>query len=350
MIEKERQYYHPGVFIKDFANSLEMTQEEFANRIGITPKQMSLLLNEKASITPDIASKLAGFFNNSIDFWLNLQSSYDAYKERLKQEEAFEEEKRIYEMIDAAFLKQVRIISNNKPSNLKENILALRKNTQVSSLCLLKNKDICSSFRKVKLSEEKEINIVCQNVWVSIAMNSARHTETKKFSKEKLTDEIDYFRSLTTESPEVFRDKLINKLADAGVCLILLPKLKNARINGVFKWINDSKAMIALNAYGSYNDRFWFSFFHELGHALSNRKGSDSISSEDEIEADTFARDTLLPLEVLNKLNGHYSESSILKLAKEEKIHPGIIVGRLQKEGLIPYSHLNRLKEKYQII
>ena len=56
-----------------------MTMDEFSEGLGITVKELSLLLTQKASITPDIAYKLSGVIGNSVEFWFNLQSNYDDY-------------------------------------------------------------------------------------------------------------------------------------------------------------------------------------------------------------------------------------------------------------------------------
>ena len=44
-----------------------------------------------------------------------------------------------------------------------------------------------------------------------------------------------------------------------------------------------------------------------------------------------------------------YSEKRVLSFAKEQEIAPGIVVGRMQREGMIKYSMLNNLKERYEI-
>ncbi|MEF2832917.1 MAG: hypothetical protein U0N94_00650 [Clostridia bacterium] len=43
-------------------------------------------------------------------------------------------------------------------------------------------------------------------------------------------------------------------------------------------------------------------------------------------------------------------ERSVLQFAKEQEIAPGIVVGRMQMEGMIRYNMLNNLKEKYEIV
>jgi len=60
--------------------------------------------------------------------------------------------------------------------------------------------------------------------------------------------------------------------ADAGVALALVPEIKVVPISGAAKWLTPEKAMIGLNLRGKSNDRFWFTFFHEAGHILNDRK------------------------------------------------------------------------------
>lgn len=70
---------HPGFYLKDYLEEIQMTQEEFASSLEINGKQISLILNGKANITPEIAFKLSNFMGTSVEVWLNLQKSYDAY-------------------------------------------------------------------------------------------------------------------------------------------------------------------------------------------------------------------------------------------------------------------------------
>ncbi|MFO7803118.1 MAG: HigA family addiction module antitoxin [Desulfovermiculus sp.] len=46
----------------------------------------SLSLNEKRSITPDSALRLAQYFGTTPEFWLNLQQTYDLKIARQKKE------------------------------------------------------------------------------------------------------------------------------------------------------------------------------------------------------------------------------------------------------------------------
>lgn len=89
MINEKRRLkrYHPGVYVRDALNDLNMSSKEFSIRSGISERTLSDLINEKGGITFDIAIKLAEFFKTSINVWTNLQNAYDAYviEERLKR-------------------------------------------------------------------------------------------------------------------------------------------------------------------------------------------------------------------------------------------------------------------------
>lgn len=355
MSKNIKKAYHPSEYIKDYLEAIEMTQDEFAKRLGISGKQLSLILSENASITVDIAYKLSKLIGTSAQLWLNLQNGYDTYQLYLKEQEQLEEEISYFKMIDKKFLNKLNIIEK---TDKKDEILSkLCRTLKVSSLRLLEQPDIQCFYRTSITKDETIENIVCRNVWVSLAVNIAKKQTVNDFNEEKLLSYIDTFRTFTTTSPEYFYPKLKDMLSECGVSLVILPTLKNSNINGVVKWLDSSKVMMALNTRGAYNDKFWFSFFHELKHVLQKAKRKMIIGEENcipnyeiilEYEADLFAKEILIPTNEFDKLY-FFDEKSIIEFAKKVNIHPGIVVGRLQKENKIPFSHLNRLKEKYEI-
>lgn len=71
--------FHPGVYLKDTIDVLDLTIDEFSVKTGISKDDLSLIVDEKMNITLDIAEKLAKYFDNSTNYWLNLQKQYDEY-------------------------------------------------------------------------------------------------------------------------------------------------------------------------------------------------------------------------------------------------------------------------------
>ena len=69
--------FHPGQYVEELIKEYNVTQKEFAERLGISEIKVGKLVNGEESISNDIARKLAKITNISMITWLNLQSIYD---------------------------------------------------------------------------------------------------------------------------------------------------------------------------------------------------------------------------------------------------------------------------------
>ena len=92
-------------------------------------------------------------------------------------------------------------------------------------------------------------------------------------------------------------------------------------------------------------DSFWFTLLHECHHILT----LDAEADDD--RADAFAKETLIPEDAYQMFvrNGDFSSSSVHQFAYEIKRDAGIVVGRLQYDGIVGYNNveLNHLKSKF---
>ena len=69
---------HPGeILAAEFLEPLEMSQYHLAKSIGVPPRRINEIVQGKRAISADTALRLARFFGNAAQFWLNLQSRYD---------------------------------------------------------------------------------------------------------------------------------------------------------------------------------------------------------------------------------------------------------------------------------
>jgi addiction module HigA family antidote len=69
---------HPGeILLLEFLEPLEITPYRLSKDIGVAQTRISEILAEKRGITADTALRLARYFGNSAQFWLNLQTAYD---------------------------------------------------------------------------------------------------------------------------------------------------------------------------------------------------------------------------------------------------------------------------------
>lgn len=351
--------FHPGEYIKDLIEEMELTQSEFARRLNVSEKVLSELVNCKTPMNKDVAENLATMTGTSVTVWLNLQLAYDAAVLENKIDTEIKADEAILNVLDYSYFVKLECVCRARKK--EEKISELRKYFAVASLSILNNKDFLVNFRAAT-SKESNKNVICANAWVQTAINMARNVETERYNPKKLKSLLPEFRKMTLLQADKFAPKMQRILAECGVALIFLPHLKNSGINGAVRWLNNNKVLLAINTRGAYADIFWFSFFHELCHVFQHKiaktfitaKDNNEIESVDiklEKEADLFAVDSLISSHNYNEFTSGsiFTRESILAFADKIDIHPGIVVGRLQHDRFIDFRSFNDLRTKYQI-
>lgn len=78
MIKNGMPPIHPGEILREeFLVPLQTDTIAFAERLGVPAATVEAVVNERAPVTPELASKLAAHFKTSEGFWLSLQANYD---------------------------------------------------------------------------------------------------------------------------------------------------------------------------------------------------------------------------------------------------------------------------------
>ena len=89
----QRVTTHPGEMLREeFLVPLGITANALALRIRVPATRVGEILHGRRAVTPDTALRLARFFGNSPEFWLNLQQMHDLSKARLELGAAIERE------------------------------------------------------------------------------------------------------------------------------------------------------------------------------------------------------------------------------------------------------------------
>jgi len=65
---------------EEFLRPLKMTQKQLADHIGCDVKVINRIINEKTSVTAEMALKLGASLNTSAEFWLNAQKAIDVFE------------------------------------------------------------------------------------------------------------------------------------------------------------------------------------------------------------------------------------------------------------------------------
>lgn len=350
--------FHPGYYLVDAIEELEMTQDEFAKRSGISAKTVSLLLNGKTPLSNDLAMKISTMLGISVETLLNLQKTYDEKKIAIDRERELDEQISVVENIDYGyFVKNGFLLEAKCKLEKAKNLCSFLK---VGELQALRRRDLLASFRTT-VSTVSDKNIINANVWLLTALNQGVAMKVKPFNEKLLKAYIPEIRSLTTKPQEEFYPRLCKIFYECGVAFVVLPALKNCGVNGVVRWY-DEKVVLAINDRFRYADTFWFSLFHEIKHVFQKKKTrviikcDDFLEIEEDLErdADTFASNTLIPEEEYQwfcSIRGQYiSKSDVRFFARKIGVHPGIVVGRLQHDGKIAHSSMADMRDRYKFL
>jgi addiction module HigA family antidote len=77
MINNALSPIHPGEFLKEALEELNLSQAQFARAIGVSPMRISHVVNATRPVTAELALLFGRAFKQSPQYWLNLQADYD---------------------------------------------------------------------------------------------------------------------------------------------------------------------------------------------------------------------------------------------------------------------------------
>lgn len=224
--------FHPGYYIKEIIEESGLSQKDFAKRLDTTPKNLSILVRGEQNLSIDIAMKLSRMLGTSVEYWLNLQKSYDALIAEFELSKELEKERRIFKYFQYTYFRE-NFGLPDLPRKINEQIKCLREFLNVASLSVFTKQNMAVSFRSAS-EDMREANTARANAMVQIAINQALKIEAPKFDKKKFEKAVDYALTLTTQHGDFY--PLIRKaFEDAGVIFVIFPNLPGSGINGATK-------------------------------------------------------------------------------------------------------------------
>jgi len=347
----------PGETVLETIEAYGMSQAELAERMGRPKKTVNEIIHGKAAITPETALQLERVLNVPARFWMNREQQYREAlaraTERTRLEENIDwlERMPVAEMVKRGWIEK----KGDKVAQIEEllNFFGVASPDQWNEVWL--NPQV--AFRKsLAYSSTPE----ALAAWLRKGELDAQHIGCRPFDAQRFQAALIEIRKLTVASPAVFVRSATELCAASGVALVLVPQLKQTQVSGATRWITSEKALLQLSLRYKEDGQFWFSFFHEAGHILLHGKKDIFIedegtadperSEQKEHEANQFAADLLIDPAAYQKfvsIRKTFSKADIRQFAADQKIAPGIVVGRLQHDQLLPFSHCNDLKVKF---
>lgn len=343
----------PGNTICDLLEERQWTKAELSRRLGQSEKHVNLLLSGKAGLTEDTAIRLERVLGGSAQFWLALESQY---REAITRHEVNEELKESVSWLTYFPLREMRERGYiSRSDKTRETVTELLSFFSVASVEAWQAEYNSPSYA-FRASDKMSMNSRPVAAWLRQGERIASKIGCADYNPKLFKSFLHDARSLTLKrTPIEFADILTRECAKCGVAVVLLPALPKCPVSGCMRWLSPKKALLMLSDRFKTSDHFWYTFFHEAGHILLHGskqiyfEGSEGKRNRLEDEADAFARNILIPPAVARTLELiEHSRDAITTFAGKIGIAPGIVVGRMQHDGLLPWkSTLNSLKQNY---
>jgi HTH-type transcriptional regulator/antitoxin HigA len=343
--------FPPGEFLREEIAERGWTQEVFADILGKSERLVNEVIVGKREITAATAQALAAALGTSAQFWLNLESAYRLYREAQKNA-ADESVSRRAKLYSKAPVKEM----------LKRGWIDSSSNVDILE------RSVCDYFEISTIDEEPQFlphaakksssyDSVSASLmtWLYRARQLARASIVSgQFRHDSVAGVLEALRTLLMAPAEIRQVAKI--LGDHGIRLVIVEPISKTRVDGVTFWLNSKSPVIALSLRYDRVDSFWFVLMHELGHVDARDGQTDMLPivddldlmklgaiPENEKQAHLFAEAALVPPEELSDFIARtrplYSKVKIANFARRVRVHPGIVVGQLQKRGEIDWSH-----------
>lgn len=344
-MDMKKSVKHPGIILSEIIDSKGLSQRDLSLELAVAPSLLNGILKGKRNLTPTIVISLEAM--GVIDSASSLLKAQVRYSLELAKNDIatsnkvarLNEWKKIGEIVPVSFFKQdlnLNIVNSDDIAKIY-NIYGV---TNYKELQNLVNGYELSHFRKsIKLESEKN-NLIAWSVLAKYKASTQKLKKTfNKNSSEELINELKRVFSKNTNTISNTK-KVLNKY---GIKFLVLDRPTKTHADGKSFICDNGSPVIVLSLKYKRLDNFAFTLLHEIYHVynhLFSEKYNNSISNENndlmELEADRYARNMLIPVELWEDFiytNDSFTDNVIYDFSDTYHIHPGIVRGRICHEN-----------------
>jgi HTH-type transcriptional regulator / antitoxin HigA len=340
---------HPGTFIAEELEARGWAQADLAYVLGWDVSQLNRLVKGATDITPDSAVALGDAFDVPAEFFMNLQKLHDLQRARrpdpgVRARAAWLSVFPIREMIKRGW------IEDTEPSLLDLQLMRFFEKNRVEDIPFAN--DVPVLPHAAKKTGYEHITPV-QYVWLHRVKKLAEQVEAPLYSEDALRNALPSIRAHMMDKDDFGKiPQILNK---CGVRFVIVEGLPGSKIDGVCLWL-DGQPVIGMTLRLDRTDNFCFVLRHEIEHVLRGDGKEQSFAPVDEAPAgadegedrataekpecediaDRAAAQFCVPQDLLESFilrkSPFISEPDVLAFAARVEIHPGVVVGQIQKK------------------
>ena len=321
-----------GIELGELLQYQNISINEYAERIGTTPKNLIDIINGDVSLSFNIICNIAFVSDIPVDYISNVENSFkiDNKVDLLLQEENISIHDYLKRFNYKELIKEYDVVINNDLNDysILRSIYKYLRITEPNQLYKTNN----HIFYKSKNDKPELLAL-----WLERCRRVSIDQKIGEYNKNNIDKLVSFIRE-EAKCNRFDKNRLIEEFNKNGIFLAIEPDLKGSKIRGAFRILNNTPAIYITTKHKRIAD-VYFALLHELAHCKSdfNRAKSGSFVSlmdnddkEDyEIKADNTALNWMIP-------DGVYE--SILDSKEYKYDNMAFLVYRLALDKVISYS------------
>ncbi|MCM1053135.1 MAG: hypothetical protein NC483_04095 [Ruminococcus sp.] len=332
-------------YLKDYLDFYHITNNEFARRIDITPKNLIDILAGKIDLSSKVIENISFVTNIPIEYISKIESNYKLEKTI----NDYLNDKNItitnyLNKFNYNYLKKSNYITFVDKEDKMEITKDILKYLRVISPEQI-DKIETSAYYKSK-NDKHELLVL----WLEKCYKETLKQKTIEYKKDNIEILVNYIKECALKN-EFNKEKLTKKFNEMGIFLVIEEDIPGAKIRGAFKVHRGIPAIYLTLKHKRIAD-IYFALLHELAHCktdFNKAKKMSLISFDNEIDEVEEKRDK----EAYNwMVNDEYYLDNYLdktyNLEKEKKYPKSFIVYRLAQDKKINYNDDDY--QKYNIL
>ena len=342
----ENEYRTPGQLIKALLDDRGWTQKLLAAILDADVTGINHVVSGKRPVTAEMSLLLGEVFDVPAEDFMELQKNYDLAKARItsRPDPGRATRAHLFNGLPVAEMIKRGLINADNAGNVNQVESALVKFFGVGSA-----DEIEILPHAAKKTETFVPATPSQLAWLYRVKQIASEMLVAKYSPTALKTSISLLNNLLT-APEEAR-KVPRILAECGIRFVIVEALSSSKIDGVCFWLNNQSPEVLVSLRYDRIDNFWFVLRHELEHVLQqhgqnivmldaelegDKAGIGADIAEEERIANIAASEFCVPQKRIDSFIARksplISEKDVLSLSNVLKIHPGLIVGQIQRK------------------
>lgn len=346
----------PGEYLEEWIEGHDLTQQQAADLLGSSRKQVNEIVNGRAPVTSETALRLERVVGIPAGTWLSYEARYRADLARIADEESLADHIDEIAPSAATYLRGIGATTATRrhPGKLVSDFLAFHRCGTWEAYEHLHKEITTGDYALATLKDSgATLDKSLVTTWLRAAEMSEPFEQGRRYNyePEQLYAALPELRErATTPDAAMLRD-LAELLASVGVVFMAVVPPKSFPVLGMTRWIDNRVPVIQQTGRWGKDGFVIWTLFHELGHVLNDPRGEMHLdysaaaqsTTAAEKNANSFALDVLFGEDGMAPFRGLSSDGDILKTARDVGVAPGVAVLQMHRRRILDYRFGNSL-------